>query len=810
MDGVTLLESKTSRVHFAFIKRLEGAKTTKDADKIIHQTIEEVRSTLQSKETSALSESTIASQLLILLHCFQLYPFEDLTGCITFDLSFALVPTLHLLAITQYARRLQIAYSTLALLIGPFALPSNELQASSLLVLNTIRQHLGSQTHTSISQRHHSEGESSIQRARQYFALRSIIKAIPSGSDCVPALYGPVSALITHEDDGIKALAIEALFVLNGYRQDEEDKGVTRATYERICEVVAGTLKRKGKQKVRSSSKNESRHDLDSLKRSFVKVSRMVVSQHVISVEDFITTLISLDEGQSSTWMKLHIAKNLSQTISKGISEAGSEATVAWLSTGCSTEDALGHNPLLLEIARLLGIVKSNSAEIDGKAITAEVWRIMRGHLQSRNANRRILSLNILDALLPLGWHLQESDIQLSEKDMNSLMSLLSDTDNTVRIYALRLFFKVDIGIITTHLDALQKAAEEESRSIEETSSLCLRICETLRCMCDSEGENSLSKLYSPRIEALLRLQSVKEHLDDRFVEKVAQDFEQYSAMDTAMGVATLTKNAFEAQSELSATHTLLLSTLVCTSLEQSQDEKVRSLHQDIAQDLSAILPLVGDKNPPLQDAMMVAIYKMIALIGSEEAQHVFRTISNTAENSNSAVIRHRTLQLSECILHGKLEELARLMKRSSLLSTLDRIEEVVSQIKSNSGRNSSKKWADQQISPKPLHYDPYSSPESSNHALSYSQSPKSDRKSTQTFNSLPTPSEMRKQALAEQNKHSAMKRTIHQSIAQLTLGGDDVNEAEYNSTIAIEDDGKGEKDRTEETLTAPCEGVLF
>lgn len=806
MEGITLLESKTSRVHFAFVKRLEGSKTSKQANEIVEQTVEEVRSTLQSKQPSTLSESTIASQLLILLHCFQVYPFDDLSENTTFDLSFALVPTLHLLATAQYARRLQIAYSTLALLIGPFSSPNEELRASSLLVLNTIRQHLGSHTHTSKNQ---SDGESSLHHARQYFALRSIIKGTPSGSDCVPALYGPISNIITHADDGIKALAIEALFVLNGYREEEEDQGITRATYERVRDVVIGSVKRNGKQKARSTEKSSLKKDIEILMKSLVKVSRIALRQNVLSTDEFVTTLVSLDDNQTSTGMKCYIAKNLSQQIPKEGSKVSASALgilVDWISTGC--KDVLGDNPLFLELSGLLGMVRSSSEEVDWKGAVSEVWQVSIGHLQSRNANRRILALSVLDALLPFGWQSGNSDVQLSEENMQSLMSFLNDADSTIRIRCLQLFCKIDTGIVSAHLDALQKAAEESSKSQQEVSSLSLRICETINCLSGAKQGDAFSTLYLPKIDSLLRLQGMLGYLDDRLIERINQDFQQASIEDATKGIATIIRNASEVKTELPPTYSLLIPTLVCTVLDQNRDDVFGSLLLEMLRDLPAVLPLVGDENAALQEAMMIACIKLFALNGNKEAaQEATLILSQMTESSNSTIIKTRAGQLSTCISNGRLEDLADRLKRASLLSTLDRIEEFFFQSGSKKNNDHASHDSKQRVAPKPLHYDAYASPQESDRGISPSHSQNLIQNSKQPYTALPKPSQMRKQVLADQGKYAQMQQTIHQSIAQLTLGEDDER---YAHGTANEDDTKGDGAMAEKGPTAPREGVLF
>lgn len=812
MEGITLLESKTSRVHFAFVKKLEGAKTSKQADEIILQTVEEVRLTLQSKEPNALAESTIASQLLILLHCFQVYPFNDLIPCKSFDLSFALIPTLHLLATTRHARRLQIAYSSLALLIGPFASPNEELQSSSLLVLNTLRQHLGSQTHKTTRNIQSQEGESSLQRARQYFALRSIIKKTPSGSDCVPALYGPVSSLITHEDDGIKALAIEALFVLNSYREEEEDQGVARVTYERVRDVVFGSVKRNGKQKARLSGKAGSKKDTEGLKRSLIKVARTALTQQVISMDEFITTLVSLDDSQSSMWMKTYIAKNLTQQILiqvPQVSAAGFETIGEFITLGC--KDFLEDNPLFLEIASLLGIMRSSSAEIDLKRLIATVWQITTSHLQSRNANRRILALTVLDALLPFEWQSADSDIRLSEENMQSLMSLLSDADATIRLRCLRLFGKIDTGIISAHLDALRTAVEEGSKSQEEFTSLSIRICETIKCLCDTRKGETFSTLYSTTIASLLEFSSMSGYLNDRLVEKIDQDFQQESAIEAAKGVAAIIKSASIAKKELNPTNSLLISTLICTILEQSKDEIFLSLYWDMLNALPIVLSLVGDKNVALQEGMMIAYIKLAALNGNVQAKDSISTLLESVKSSNSTIIKTRAEQLSTCISNGRLDDLAEHMRRASLLSTLDRVEDFLSKSGNIKKDDRVTHHSKQKAAPKPLNYDAYASPQELERGISPSHSQDYVAgKTNQPYTALPTPSQMRKKVLADQGKHAIIEQTIHQSIAQLTLGEDAVNGEGNAISTANEEDAKADEDITENTPAEPREGMLF
>jgi len=452
-----------------------------------------------------------------------------------------------------------------------------------------------------------------------------------------------------------------------------------------------------------------------------------------------------------------------------------------------------------------LGVLRSSSAEVDWKGTIAEVWQVSKNHLRSRNANRRVLALIILEALLPFEWHLPDSDVQLSEEDMQSLMSLLSDADNTVRNRCLQLFCRIDTDIVSVHLDALRKAAEEGSRSQEDLSSLCIRICETLKCLCDAEKGNSFLTIYATTITSLFQIQSMSGYLDDQLIERISQDFQQASILDAAKGIAVIIKDASETKVELSPTYSLLISTLVCSVLEQSKDEVFRSLYRDILRHLFTVLPLVGDKNSALQEAMMISCIKLAALNGNEEAQGVIPTLSTTADSSESIMIKNRVKQLSDCISNNKLDELAKLMKKATLLSTLDRIEGFFSQSGYNKNINRVSHESKQRITPKPLHYDAYASPQNLDRATSPSV-----RKSNQPYNALPTPSQMRRQILAEQGKNAIMEQTIHQSIAQLTLGEDAVDGVTYTSDTSNEVEAKGDVAITENIPTAPREGVLF
>jgi hypothetical protein len=367
------------------------------------------------------------------------------------------------------------------------------------------------------------------------------------------------------------------------------------------------------------------------------------------------------------------------------------------------------------------------------------------------------------------------------------------------------LFCKIDTGIVSAHLDALRNVVEEGSRSQEDLSSLSIRICETLECLCDTERGNSFLTVYSTKITSLFRIQRMSGYLDDQLIERISQDFQQASTSDAAKGIAVIIKGASEAKIELSPTYSLLISTLVCAVLEQSKDDVFRSLYRDILRDLSMVLPLVGDKNTALQEAMMIACIKLAALNGNEEAQEVIPTLSTTADSSESIMIKNRVKQLSDCISNDKLEELAKLMKRATLLSTLDRIEDFFSQSGYNKNINRVSHESKQRITPKPLHYDAYASPQNLDRATSPSV-----RKSNQPYNALPTPCQMRKQVLAEQGKNAIMEQTIHQSIARLTLGEDAVDGVTYTFDTANEEEAKGDVAITENILTAPREGVLF
>ncbi|PWY99759.1 hypothetical protein BCV70DRAFT_200670 [Testicularia cyperi] len=117
------------------------------------------------------------------------------------------------------------------------------------------------------------------------------------------------------------------------------------------------------------------------------------------------------------------------------------------------------------------------------RVTTGDVWTPVAAHVQtqlaSTNANRKVAVLEILTALLPIGWSGQPQDADkdvvlptiLSEADMGRLMGLLSDLDSTVRRKTMRLLNEIDGKLLALHYSQLCDALKAElgTRSLAST-----------------------------------------------------------------------------------------------------------------------------------------------------------------------------------------------------------------------------------------------------------------------------------------------------------------------------------------------------
>ncbi|KAJ9479158.1 thiamine pyrophosphokinase-related protein [Pseudozyma hubeiensis] len=132
---------------------------------------------------------------------------------------------------------------------------------------------------------------------------------------------------------------------------------------------------------------------------------------------------------------------------------------------------------LCIAAARCLGSVyrvHATSSDSDGKGDgeLASMWAILSTHVKSQlhstNPNRKMAGIELLSALLPLGWARataadaeQTSPLQITEAEMGQLMALLGDPDATIRKRALRLLHRVDPSLTALLRSQLQSAVDE-------------------------------------------------------------------------------------------------------------------------------------------------------------------------------------------------------------------------------------------------------------------------------------------------------------------------------------------------------------
>lgn len=524
MEGVTLLQSGATRAHFALVKRLEGAKSAGQADDIVLTAIKDVKDRFTSKHAQELSEDSLSSQLLVILHSLQVYPHAVGFNHVQLDLSFTLVPALHLLATAQRARGLQIAYDVLNALLGPSAASDIEQSASALLLLNTVRQHLSgtAQSHGRRGMRLDNTSPS-LDYACKHFALRSISSGTPSGPDVVPALYGPVFSLLSHEDENIQSLAIEALVKLDSYRQEEEDEGVAKATWERIHDVVTAELKRHGKSKAGSFRDTRG----EGLQRALLKAAGYALSHQALSVEDYIDVLLHAGGQEASLWLDLAVVRDLQVTVSRCqdiLRPEVADKIASWINEKVHKREA--HLSFLLAASDLCGsLSKTGTSGLKDKSARS-IWALSGGHLLARNANRKALALRVLDAMLPFGWASPKSadDIHLDEKGMAALMDMLKDGDAMIRLLTLQLFDKIDVSMLQGHLNALQAAIDGGDRR-EEVEELITRSAEVLGILCQRIQSDSLATLYAPRLATMLLSKEMDAVLSEQIVSRVVADW---------------------------------------------------------------------------------------------------------------------------------------------------------------------------------------------------------------------------------------------------------------------------------------------
>jgi len=427
MEGVTLIESGTSRRHFAFLKQFESAKNDAKADAVVLSTIEEVQSALSCKNSQSLSSASLASYLLVLLQCWELFPTTSDIAFTRPSIQFALVPTLQLAATAKRPKEILLAYTVLGKIFQ--AQDDEEQQQTSLLVLNTVRQHLEPGSVSSSTMKGKGKERSNANTAthtdplalpKVTFALRSIISGVPSGPDIFPALYGPVSLLCHHTEEGIQRLALDALGKIQTYI--ELDESIASATWERTRGILSSYRKKKDGRAIAS----------ESLARSLLRSIGRAMELKVVGVDTACEAAMDLHREHPSPGIALACLDLCIVMIKKhgGKDETLSMAKKATAEACLQYKDSYS---TLLSGTKLLGML-SNVDTSDEPEIRA-VWTLIKSHLMSRNANRKLLALSALEAFLPYSWHsaLNEATIKLDKTEMDSLMGMLGDRDESVR-----------------------------------------------------------------------------------------------------------------------------------------------------------------------------------------------------------------------------------------------------------------------------------------------------------------------------------------------------------------------------------------
>lgn len=134
---------------------------------------------------------------------------------------------------------------------------------------------------------------------------------------------------------------------------------------------------------------------------------------------------------------------------------------------------------------------------------TAALWsaltRHTRSQLRSTNPNRKAAGIMLLEALLPVGWAYQNTaaatgeagkgvpspaPVHMTEEDMAQLMTLLADSDSSIRKRTLGLLHRVDSSLTSLMRTQLQSSVDTELLKLNgtpitaEVTSVALRLLE--------------------------------------------------------------------------------------------------------------------------------------------------------------------------------------------------------------------------------------------------------------------------------------------------------------------------------------------
>lgn len=333
-------------------------------------------------------------------------------------------------------------------------------------------------------------------------ALRSIVQGVPAGPDCVPALYGPVTDLLDDDDSTIKALSVEALVTLSSYREDE-DHSEARATFKRLQSIasVSNATGVKGKAGLSPSKSNKS----DRMHQALLKAMRIYKEAGAISVDEAAELLLSAVTKDASQWLATTAMRDLRLLAGSmgGHPAKGSEMT-GWCQVMLASHP---HSMAVqLEGARLIGVLHQNS-QSPLEAPIRQLWEEITRHLSSKNANRKLLAVHALHALLPLQWASPSPEdtakgVVLDEAHMQQLLDLLSDSDSSTRVAVLRLLGSIDDVILEGHIQSLKTALADPKRG-EDQEQLRQRIAEVFGVQLRLPASSLDSERYASAIFSL-------------------------------------------------------------------------------------------------------------------------------------------------------------------------------------------------------------------------------------------------------------------------------------------------------------------
>lgn len=334
---------------------------------------------------------------------------------------------MHLAAIAAKVKELHIAYTVLGRILE--AQSDDEQRQTSLLLLNTLRQHLESINSRAQGKKRQPRESSRdaidpLAYAKTSLALNSLLLGVPTGPDIFPALYSPVSQLCHHPDEGIQKLALDALGKIQSYL--DHDEGLSRAIWERVRGLMKSyTIQHSGNSRAASSS----------LAKALLRATRRAVDQGVLTGQAACESVSALIDTHHSPTLSIACLTFCVDMASKSdLEQALLERLWSQSSEVCQLHTS--DYSILLSSANLLGQLASIKDEEPAFAQVHPVWKQIKSHIFAKNANRKLLLLGALEAFLPFRWYDagNAAEVKLEEAEMETLLTFLGDKDESIRI----------------------------------------------------------------------------------------------------------------------------------------------------------------------------------------------------------------------------------------------------------------------------------------------------------------------------------------------------------------------------------------